>query len=178
MHNSIKDATADSHCRAESTELVKLIFKKSITKQQYACLLANQLIYYSAIENHTNDFANTDLFRTKKIIDDLIELAETKLVIVDESYRYAEYIKTLSQRDLYAHIYVHYLGDMAGGQMIKRCIPGSGTRFDFVEAKLLVDQIRMNVSIANAVEANCGFDWTIKIYDKLYNSINDSSRSI
>ena len=171
MYNSLKEATADNHRKAESTELVKLIFNKSITKHQYACLLANQLIYYSAIEQRIDKFTGTDLFRTQKIINDLAELAEKEILIVNESYRYADYIRSLEEKDLFAHIYVHYLGDMAGGQMIKRCIPGKGTRFDFVEGKILIDKIRMNVSVANAAEANIAFEWTIRIYEQLYNSI-------
>lgn len=175
MYNSLKEATADSHRRAEQTELVKLIFKKSISSAQYSNLLANQLVYYSAMERVGNIFHDTDLSRSQKIIQDISELNPEQLTVVPESYEYANYISKLSERDLWAHIYVHYLGDMAGGQMLRRCVPGSGTRFEFVEPMVLIDRIRMNVSIANAVEANRAFDWTIKIYDELYRRITKLS---
>jgi heme oxygenase len=171
--NSLKEATAANHRRAESTELVKLIFARSITQQQYSTLLANQLIYYTAMER-CGDIFNTrsDLKRTRQIVQDLAELKSECWIISPLSYEYADYISLLDQQKCWAHVYVHYLGDMMGGQMLKRCVPGSGSRFEFTDTATLVSDIRMNVSIADAAEANTAFEWTIKIYDDLHRRIN------
>lgn len=175
MNRSLKEATADLHRRAESTELVKLIFNRSIDNRQYSCLLANQLIYYHAIEKCSESFCDKGLLRTTSLIQDLFELRCVGLTISPLSYDYADYISTLNNQQLWAHIYVHYLGDMMGGQMLKRCVPGRGKRFDFDNMPELISTIRMNISIADAHEANSAFEWTIRIYDDLYRRISTTS---
>jgi len=174
--NSLREATAEAHRAAEQTDIVKLIFSKQINKQQYASLLANQLLYYSAMEKRGSIFSKLEnAARTESIITDIIELSESDLKISQLSYEYSEYLLTISDKQLWAHIYTHYLGDLAGGQMLKRCVPGSGKRFEFKDSAELISQIRMNVSIADATEANCAFDWTIRIYNELYSRIREIS---
>lgn len=169
--NSLKEATADLHRRAESTELVKAIFRREITEHQYSNLLINQLIYYSAMES--GDLVDSRMSRIPGMIRDLRALANPELTVSPLSYDYADYISTLTPQQTWAHIYVHYLGDMMGGQMLKRCVPGSGTRFDFADMPELISTIRMNVSIADAPEACQAFEWTIKIYDDLHQRIRN-----
>jgi heme oxygenase len=167
--NSLKEATAANHQRAESTELVKLMFAQAISQQQYSSLLANQLVYYSQMEQSLEVFgARSTLRRVNAIVRDLSELQSECWIVSPLSYQYSDYLAQLPTQQLWAHIYVHYLGDMMGGKMLKRCVPGSGTRFDFADPSELISDIRMNVSVADAVEANTAFEWTIKIYDDLY----------
>jgi heme oxygenase len=174
--NSLKEATAANHQRAESTELVKLIFQRTITPQQYSGLLANQLIYYSQMEQFTEVFGSRSaLKRVDAIVRDLAELESECWIVSPLSYQYSDYLSELPAQQLWAHIYVHYLGDMMGGKMLKRCVPGSGTRFDFLEPAVLISDIRMNVSVADATEANTAFEWTIKIYDDLYQRLRTAS---
>ena len=167
--NSLKENTAENHRRAENTELVRLIFQKTITPEQYSNLLINQLIYYSAIEQH--GLVGPELSRIMSIVNDIRELNCSILTVSPLSYEYADYIATLTKQQCWAHVYVHYLGDMMGGQMLKRCVPGSGTRFVFENSAGSISDIRMNVSIADSAEANRAFDWTIRIYDDLYRRI-------
>lgn len=170
--NSLREATADSHRLAENTELVKLIFAKRISADQYSNLLFNQLIYYTAIEQH--GLVDLETSRIKPIIADISELAQTTFEVSPLCYDYANYIALLTERQCWAHIYVHYLGDMMGGQMLKKAVPGQGRRFNFSDQAQAVSTIRMNVSIADAAEANCAFDWTIRIYNDLYQRITRS----
>lgn len=174
--NSLKEATAAAHKRAEQTEIVKLIFEKKIDNQQYASLLANQLIYYSAMEKCNSIFqSNPQLARSSQLLNDLIDLCADSLVISTVSYRYADYLKGLNTQSMWAHVYVHYLGDMMGGQMLKRCVPGAGSRFEFENMPELISNVRFNVSIADAYEAQQAFEWTINIYDDLYRRIREIS---
>ena len=43
---------------------------------------------------------------------------------------------------LYAHVYVRYLGDLKGGQMIAKRVPGSGLYYQFDEPDKLEQLIR------------------------------------
>lgn len=173
--NSLREATAAAHQKAEDTELMKLMLGAGLTSEQYASFLANHLVSYSAIERRRHLFANSDLARGPALVEDITELGAGTLTIVPSTYQYAEYVQTLTDQQLWAHIYVRYLGDMYGGRLIKKRAPGSGRMFEFQDRDELISKIRMAVSIADAAEANCCFEWVIKIYDEFYNYIRTTS---
>jgi heme oxygenase len=173
--NSLREATAQAHHQAENTELMKLMLGGQMTAEHYAGFLANQLICYSAIERRTHLFADGDMARGPSLVADISELRGSSLTIVPSAYDYADYVQTLSDQELWAHIYVRYLGDMYGGRLIKSKVPGSGRIFEFRDRDELISRIRLSVSIADASEAKRCFDWVIKIYDEFYNCIKTTS---
>lgn len=173
--NSLREATAAAHQQAEDTDLMKQMLGPGLTKDQYAGFLANHLVCYSAIERRRHLFDGTDLARSPALVADITELGASTLTIVPSTYQYAEYVRTLTDQQLWAHIYVRYLGDMYGGRLIKKRAPGSGRMFEFQDRDELISKIRMAVSIADAAEANRCFEWVIKIYDEFYNCIRTTS---
>jgi heme oxygenase len=173
--NSLREATAYAHHQAETTELMQLMLSGKMTAEHYAGFLANQLICYNAIERRSHLFADGDMARSSALVADITELRGSTLPIVPSVYQYADYVQTLSDQGVWAHIYVRYLGDMYGGRLIKSRVPGSGRIFEFRERDELISRIRLSVSIADAGEANRCFDWVIKIYDEFYNCIKTTS---
>lgn len=170
--NSLREATAVAHERAENTALMRQLLSSGLTPEQYAGFLANHLVCYSAIERkQPGIFANNDLARTQALLSDITELQSSTISIVPSSYAYAEYVQTLTEQQTWAHVYVRYLGDMYGGRLIKKHAPGSGRMFDFQNRDELIARVRTAVSVADAEEANVCFSWVIRIYDEFYNCI-------
>jgi len=62
-----------------------------------------------------------------------------------------------------AHLYVWHMGDMFGGQMIKKVVPGSHRNLEFQDIPTLMTNIRAKLDDSMADEANVAFDWAIKM---------------
>jgi heme oxygenase len=55
------------------------------------------------------------------------------------------------------------MGDMFGGQMIKKIVPGSHRNLEFQNADALKIAIRAKLDDSMADEANLAFDWAIRM---------------
>ena len=62
-----------------------------------------------------------------------------------------------------AHLYVWHMGDLFGGQMIKKLVdaPTTALEFDEVDSMKEIFYAKINDDMAN--EANVAFDWALKI---------------
>ena len=93
-----------------------------------------------------------------------------------EEYR-SHIVKNIQhdKQKLMAHVYVNHMGDLSGGQMIAKKIPGSGKMYKFekleVSQEVMKDLIRQRVSEDDEIEANIAFGYRTKIYEQL----NDAS---
>jgi heme oxygenase len=61
------------------------------------------------------------------------------------------------------------MGDLYGGQMIKKIVPGSHKALEFKEPRTTIEKIRLKLEEDMAYEANRAFDWAIRMmrdYDK------------
>jgi heme oxygenase len=69
---------------------------------------------------------------------------------------------------LMAHIYVRHMGDLSGGQMISKKIPGSGTMYQFDEdVDGLKEKIRTRLDDSMADEAKIAFDFATKLFQQM-----------
>jgi hypothetical protein len=66
-----------------------------------------------------------------------------------------------------AHIYVRHMGDLSGGQMIAKKVPGSGRYYQFEDVDVLKNKIRERLSDELAEEANLAFDFSIAMFQQL-----------
>jgi heme oxygenase len=62
-----------------------------------------------------------------------------------------------------AHLYTWHMGDLYGGQMIKKIIKSSHRSLDFKDADILKTAVRSKLKDTMADEANTAFDWAIKM---------------
>ena len=79
--------------------------------------------------------------------EDLIESDSNgaDLPILESTQNYCTYIKSCPEDLLYAHVYVRYLGDLKGGQMIASRVPGKGLYYKFEDPEALEHSIRINL---------------------------------
>ena len=92
-------------------------------------------------------------------------LFELKQSSLDYGNYVEENIKTYEQ--FMAHVYVRYLGDLRGGQMISKKVPGSGKYYEFDEPEELANSIYIRINDDMADEAKKVFDYATKLFKEM-----------
>jgi heme oxygenase len=168
---SLKDLTSDSHRRAESTAFMKSVFKNSMPADVWADYTYNKMLWYGASEIKSraegllHDLPDVD--RAYKLYQDYMEMTsgEFKHKFKPEAIEYHRYILDLAPGKVLAHLYTWHMGDMFGGQMIKKMLPGPHRNLEFKDVDTLKNNLRAKLNDDLADEANVAFDWAIKIMD-------------
>ena len=173
---SLKELTAEAHRQAETQPFVKLIFSGNITKEEYATYLYNQYAAYEILESHAlivgllNDLPGIQ--RAAKLLEDFKELwpaDQTVPALANATLLYKEHINTISNdpTKLMAHLYVRHMGDLYGGQMIAKKVPGSGQFYKFDNADALKTAIRTKLNDSLADEALVCFGFATQLFKEL-----------
>ena len=146
---SLKELTKENHSNAERSWFASLMFSGKITENQYAIYLRQQHEIYNALEKRFDckseiKFPDDRIKRAEKINLDLLELDPNveNLPILNSTSEYVDYIDDCPEHLLYAHVYVRYLGDLKGGQMIAKRVPGSGQYYKFESPSIIEAFIR------------------------------------
>jgi heme oxygenase len=169
---SLRELTAEKHHDAERTEFVKELLGGSITEERYATFLFNLHPIYHVLEsfamiNGSMDGLD-DLCRANSIYEDYLELWKDikppeLCPTVDQYLKYIKDELAPNPDRLFAHIYVRHMGDLAGGQMIAKRVPGSGTMYKFENGEELKNKIRSKLNDTMGDEANVAFDFAISL---------------
>jgi len=164
----LREAVRDNHQAAEKTRWSQMMIGGDMRIEQYAAMLYNMLPIYTELER-TGLIAKPEVLRASLVQADLDALGGTTHGLTLSTVYYTRYLETLDDDARWAHIYVHYLGNMHGGQLIGRRLPGQHTHLLFNDLQGCIDYVRANLGNVSAAEANTAFEWTIKVYDELYN---------
>ena len=178
---SLKELTKDNHTNAERQEFVKILFSGSIDPKLYATYLYNQFPMYELLEvcampnGLLSDIPG--ILRAKAIRKDFEELwgdveDRPKLCPVVKSYM--NHIMSIKDdpTKLMAHIYVRHMGDLAGGQMIAKKVPGSGKYYQFENADDLKAAVRLKIDDSMADEAKVCFDFATQFFKEMLEIAN------
>lgn len=170
---NLKSLTNKKHKLAEDHRFTKLLLSGNIPNQVYATFLANQLQIYEILEDCAKHLISdiVDINRADKIRQDWQEL-KCPTSIYDCTRTYCIYIQTLHNERLLAHVYVKHMGDMYGGQIIKKLVPGSGTMYDFIDRQAAIQKLRERLSIDMNHEANVAFDCALQLFDAIADEYN------
>jgi len=177
---SLKELTKEKHQDAERTEFAKLLLSGNISKEMYALYLAQMLEVYSKLEYYCakagllTDLAG--LGRAINIYEDFKEIGIiSNIKILEATQQYSLYLHNLFEDEskhhlLMAHLYVRHMGDLYGGQMIAKKVPGSGKFYEFRNRDELISKIRERLTDDLGNEANVAFDHAIAIMKELNES--------
>jgi heme oxygenase len=168
---TLKEQTHEKHKEAETQPFIKEIFQKKVSKHKYAEYLYQLYLIYHAMENIAGPKLGAyegipGLYRSKAIFEDFQELAvpDKTYTIKESTLKYIQYIMDITEHnDLLAHMYVRYLGDLNGGQIFAKLIPGSGTMFQFENKEELTNNFRAKLNDNMGLEACVAFDFNIAI---------------
>lgn len=174
--STIKELTWEHHKTAERQEFAKILISGKIHPNMYATYLWNQHKKYDLLEALAAPhgiFSEIGDIRRKKLIEaDIAELWQHDIAppLVPSTHEYIAHMKDIMHdRDkLIAHIYVLYMGDLSGGQMIKKKIPGAGRMYDFdADVQEVKEKIRAIVTDDMAEEAKWVFESSTKLFQEL-----------
>jgi heme oxygenase len=179
---SLKELTKENHTNAERQAFVKVLFSGNIDPKLYATYLKNQHPQYEILEvcamPHGLLTGLPDIRRAPAINADFVELwGDDKTVppmcpVVKDYMDYIMSIKDQPQR-LMAHIYVRHMGDLAGGQMIAKKVPGSGKYYQFEDPETLKAAIRERLDDSMAEEAKVCFDFATRFFKEMIEIVDE-----
>lgn len=117
--NILKTYTKQNHSRAEQTEFMRALISGNYDKDLWINHLTNNYLAYSFIESKLPNLKNLGLNRAEFLYNDLQgEYGK----VVSSTYELLNRLGNLDTIQLYAHVYVRWLGDLNGGKFIaKQC---------------------------------------------------------
>jgi heme oxygenase len=168
---SLKELTALKHAVAEKTPFMQAVFDRTLPHDLWIDWTYQKWLFYGAIEGAAGanqllgDLPN--LRRAFYLFMDYNEMNterkkhEFRPIVVD----YYNYILLISKdpNKIMAHLYTWHMGDMFGGQMIKKIVPGAHRNLEFEDARTLMTNIRAKLDDSMGDEANVAFDWAIRM---------------
>lgn len=179
--SNLKELTWEHHKEAERQGFVKVLMSGKINPKFYATYLYNQLKKYEALEDalERHDFwdEHKNLFyvkQTSKIRKDWEELWPDLTVgtpiTMPSTWAYLDRIQEI-KRDkhaLIAHAYVLHLGDLSGGQIIAKRVPGEGRMYKFKgDVSSLKETVKSFTDDSMAEEAKYVFESATNLFKEL-----------
>lgn len=182
MSLKLKELTWAHHQAAERRAFAKELLSGSIDPALYHKFLCCQYMNYSVLEElATIPSSLHNIRRTRRIFQDIRELEKLFNLEPPDEYpesvsQYAAHLYKLSDENnneaILAHMYVRHFGELHGGQMIKKKVPGNGLMYEFEgDTKVLIEEFRTLLNDNMADEAKRCFDFASQLFDELSNDI-------
>ena len=165
---SLKELTADKHREAETTQFMKAVFAKTLPRDHWVDFTYQKTLFYSTIEAAATQLGLMSdiepIRRSALLAQDYNEMAQGTRDYKPAVLAYHDYIQTLTDPvQVMAHLYTWHMGDLFGGQMIKKLVDGPHSSLDFLDPPVLIAAMRRKLSDDMAEEVNIAFDWAIQI---------------
>ena len=202
LATKLREGTKKSHTMAENVGFVKCFLKGVVEKKSYRKLVTNLYFVYSAMEEEMAKHRNhpvlskiyfTELDRKESLEQDLEFYYgadwKEQIQISPMGQAYVDRIREISANEpelMVAHSYTRYLGDLSGGQILKKIaqramnLGEGGTAFyefpTITDEKAFKDMYRNamdNLPVDEATaekivdEANDAFGMNMKLFNEL-----------
>lgn len=170
----LREITNAKHREVEALPLIQKILSGNITESEYVSYLYELSHIYDTLETLASANGVWDglegMERTERIRADLKELNPSySRELLPSTKQYIEYLHTVSTELFMAHIYVRHTGDMYGGKLMARVVPGSGRMYEFENRPTLIKRLNEKLTLNIGDEANLAFTHYIKIFTELAN---------
>uniref|UniRef100_A0A8C4QR92 heme oxygenase (biliverdin-producing) n=1 Tax=Eptatretus burgeri TaxID=7764 RepID=A0A8C4QR92_EPTBU len=156
LSEMLKFGTKESHSKAENTNFMKGFLRGELSMDEFKCVAVALYFIYAAMEEELDKnqdhpalaplYFPTELHRKNAIEEDLAFLLgpewrqHPKTRPSPATQRYVERLHAVGRTEpalLVAHAYTRYLGDLSGGQVLKKVVqralklPASGEGVEF-----------------------------------------------
>jgi heme oxygenase (biliverdin-producing, ferredoxin) len=181
LATKLREGTKKSHTMAENVGFVKCFLKGTVEKSSYRKLVGNLYFVYSAMEEEMERHRQhpilsriyfPELNRKASLEQDLAYYHgpqwREQVAPSEAAQAYVQRIRDLSNSEpemLVAHSYTRYLGDLSGGQILKKIaqtamnLNGDGTAFyefpTITDEKAFKSQYRQAMNDLPVDEATC-----------------------
>mgnify|MGYP001186621496 CR=1 FL=1 len=172
---SLRELTKEHHQNAERQEFVTILMSGNIDPEIYAIFLANQWPMYDILEASALGAGLLDglldIRRTYAIWQDWRELwtKEELPPRLEVTEKYTAHIMDIKDDEtkLFAHIYTRHMGDLSGGRMIAKKVPGEKRLYTFKDPDTLKTKIRERLTDDMADEAKICFDFATDTFREM-----------
>jgi len=180
----LREYTNEKHRAVENTEFVQYMLHGNITADDYAVYLQQFHAIYSAIETHAEQAGMLadlpDIKRADRIRQDIEEqgypvLPEDQLLPAVQRWcqRIRELQATGQEDQIFAHVYVRHMGDMYGGKVIAKRVPGSGKSYEFDNRPGLIKAFDAKLNMGLLDEALTAFDLAGDLFEELQQELTN-----
>jgi heme oxygenase len=176
----LREITLEKHMAVENLPFIQYLLNGSITQSHYVIYLAEMLTIYQHLENLSEKAGLfdglEDLPRALRMRQDLEELSPG--CQPSQSVSTTAYLQHLDslfastrRKELFSHVYVRHMGDLYGGKLIARRVPGTGRWYEFDNRAELVKKFNERITLDLADEALVAFDHYANIFQDLWTCI-------
>ena len=123
---TLKELTKEQHDEAENTKFMSSVFKGKLPVKLWNDYTLQRAFIYNSIETKCINFnlinPNSELLRSRLLLNDFLS-SNQELICRPSTIAYQNHIKSLNDPQLVlAHLYTWHLGDLFGGQQIKKLV--------------------------------------------------------
>jgi heme oxygenase len=178
----LREITYERHMAVEHLPFTQYLLGGTITEPDYVVYLAEMLAIYQHLERLAIEAGlfegMEELPRSQHMQADLAELAPNyQAELLPSTQAYLAYLDQLAQSDrpgqLFAHVYVRHMGDLYGGKLIARGVPGTGRWYQFENRADLAKKFNERITVDLADEALVAFDNYNNIFQELWTRIHN-----
>ena len=177
----LREITQEKHMAVEHLPFTQYLLGGTITKTDYVIYLAEMTAIYQQLESLAQQaglFVGLDgLSRSQRMLEDLEELAPGYAAdLLPSTQAYLAHLDSLAHskhnKQLFAHVYVRHMGDLYGGKLISRVVPGQGRWYEFENRAELAKEFNQRITLDLADEALVAFDHYGNIFQELWTKIH------
>jgi len=175
--DNLKQLTMEHHKNAERQEFVKELLSGNITKERYATYLNAQHAIYNVLEVMAHMHGLLDdlprISRASAILEDYYEIwnkAPRSPATLPSVKRYIDHLSIIKKdpKKILAHVYVRHMGDLSGGQLIAKKVPGRGKYYKFnADVAELKSKLRAKLDDSLADEAKICFEFATELFQDM-----------
>lgn len=167
----LREQCKDLHDQAEQTRLAQALIKGNVPAKVYKQMLWQLYQIADTIERKWS-FEVSDLDRRRQLALDIAHCGLGEVSTLASTSAYCAELNNLTPDQLRGHIYVHYMGWLYGGQLLKKASKHPVNHLEFQDPKACVDYIRTRILVdltdADSLAAQRAFQTIMEIYNELY----------